>query len=100
MTGPPATHDERLRAELASLRIDRDAVPRRARQRPRRRWWWWGVVLVLLGAAAYWKLTAAPAVVSVATVLRSTAAQAGPLPVLSGSGYIVTGGRSVSIGVR
>ena len=90
-----------VRDELASLRIDRS---RPAPAPPRRR-----LALVAAGAAlalaaaglAAWRWLAAPAVVEVAYATRSepgSAAASGP--VLSGSGYVVTGEKYVSIGVR
>src|SRR5262245_652456 len=89
-----------VRDELASLRIDRS----RPAPPPRRRL---AVVaaggalaLVALGLAA-WRWLAAPAVVEVAYAARSepgSAAASGP--VLSGSGYVVTGEKYISIGVR
>ncbi len=91
--------DEQLRSDLASLRIAREPAARRA---PRRRRWWIPVVLVLVLAAggAAWVLTARPLPVGVAYATRSAPGEAGPLPVLSGSGYVVTGDRYVSVGVR
>jgi len=93
------THEEKLRADLASLRIERKA-PLQAR--PRRRRWLVPVLLVVLmaAAAAGWVLAhhATPVTVAYATV--SAPGQVGPAGVLSGSGYIVTGERYVSIGVR
>ncbi len=94
-TGP----DDRLRAELASLRIDRDAPPRRSRRNPIRRFWWIGLIVAAAGVA-FWRLQGAPVLVAVAEATRISAVEAGPLPVLSGSGYVVTGDRYVSIGVR
>ena len=52
-----------------------------------------------IGAAA-WVVHNRPLPVTVAVAQRVTAGQAGPAPLLSGSGYIVTGDRYVSIGVR
>ena len=92
--------EEQLRSDLASLRIAREPAVRRAPRRRRR--WWIPVVLALLLAAgaALWAVTARPLPVGVAYATRSTAGEAGPLPVLSGSGYVVTGDRYVSVGVR
>jgi len=93
--------DEQLRADLASLRLDRD-VPVRGR---RRRGWrpgrWIAVVLAVAGlaGAGFWYSTRAIPVKTVRAE-RSAAAAAGPVPVLSGSGYVVTGERYISIGVR
>jgi len=92
--------EEQLRSDLSSLRIEREPLTRRAPRRRRR--WWIPVVLVLLAVAAVvlWRTLARPLPVSVAYATRSAGAEAGPLPVLSGSGYIVTGDRYVSVGVR
>ena len=98
--------DDRLRADLASLRIEREPVPA-ARSAGRRR----GpsrrtrilvvVVVVLLVAAATWRFLrsgATPVEVAYATAVDAGSIE--PAPVLSGSGYVVTGDRYVSIGVR
>src|SRR5262245_47252241 len=92
--------EEQLRSDLSSLRIEREPLTRRAPRRRRR--WWIPLVLVLLAvaAAALWWVLARPLPVSVAYATRSAAGESGPLPVLSGSGYIVTGDRYVSVGVR
>ncbi len=96
---PPEREDE-LRGDLASLRIERSAAPRRNTRKPRR----WVVPLILLllfaGAAAAWAVMTRPLPVQVAVAQRTLAGQTGPAPLLSGSGYIVTGDRYVSIGVR
>ncbi len=84
---------------MASLRIDRDAPPRRSRRNPIRRFWWIGLIVAAAGVA-FWRLQGAPVLVAVAEATRISAVEAGPLPVLSGSGYVVTGDRYVSIGVR
>ncbi len=92
--------EERLRADLASLRLDRDAPVKSVRRRRARR----GLPIVLLVAAValftVWHVTAKPLVVTVAPAALSSPAQVGPAAVLSGSGYVVTGDRYVSIGVR
>src|SRR5262245_9227185 len=92
--------EEQLRSDLSSLRIEREPLTRRAPRRRRR--WWIPVVLVLLAVAAVvlWRTLARPLPVSVGYATRSAGAEAGPLPVLSGSGSIVTGDRYVSVGVR
>jgi len=88
-----------LRDELHSLRIDRTAAPVR-RSVPR---WWVAVALVVLAsaAAATWRLVGARTPrVAVAYALRSEPGQARAGPVLTGSGYVVTGEKYISIGVR
>jgi len=91
--------EDQLRADLVSLRIDREPV-RRAPRRSRR--WLLPALLLLLagGGAAAWAWATRPLPVRVAVAARATAAQAGPAPLLSGSGYVVTGDRYISIGVR
>ena len=94
-----ADHEEQLRADLSSLRIEREPVIRRP---PRRRRRWIPVVILLLvvaAAATFWIETHQPLPVGVAYATRGAPTEA-PLPVLSGSGYVVTGDRYVSVGVR
>ena len=103
MTHPASGHEERLRADLASLRIERNAPALQAvkRRPPRRKL---PLVIALAGlalaAVAVWRMAghALPVTVVYATV--AAPGETGPAPVLSGSGYIVTGDRYVSIGVR
>jgi len=91
--------EDQLRADLQSLRIERAPVKRSGARR--RRWLWPVVILVLLRlAAAIWVVRSRPVAVTVAVAQKSTAGATGPAPLLSGSGYIVTGDRYVSIGVR
>lgn len=91
-----------LRTDLESLRIERGAAaPVRARRGLR----WFGTVVVIailavLGFLGMQRLSGGAIDVRVA---RGTTAPRGAdvlLPVLSGSGYIVTGERYISIGVR
>src|SRR4030095_4258729 len=91
--------EEQRRTALSSLRIERQP----ARRAPRRRGRWWIVVLialVLIAGAVLWAVGAPPIPVGVAYATRSAPGETGPLPVLSGSGYIVTGDRYVSVGGR
>ena len=98
---PDLEREERLRADLASLRIDREAaIKPPARGGTHRRALPLTVAVALLAAIAFWTLHGRALPVAVASATRSAAGQMGPLPVLSGSGYIVTGDRYVSIGVR
>jgi RND family efflux transporter MFP subunit len=91
-----------VRDELSSLKLDRRAAPKRRRM-PRVVW---GVALALValaGGVAYRLTLGAPLVVRVAYAERSergggAAAAAGV--VLTGSGYVVTGEKYISIGVR
>jgi len=92
--------EEQLRSDLSSLRIEREPLARRA-PRKRRRWWIpLVIVLIAVAAAVVWRTVARPLPVSVAYASRATAGESGPVPVLSGSGYIVTGDLYVSVGVR
>ncbi len=91
-----------LRDELAALRIDRDALAPPGPPR-RRRAIWAAAALLLLAALALgaWALLGAGRrSVAVAYALRSEGAAPGAGPVLSGSGYVVTGDKYISIGVR
>jgi RND family efflux transporter MFP subunit len=95
-----SNREDQLRADLSSLRIERDPLQRRPPRR-RRRWWIPGLIALLLAAlGALWALKGRPLPVGVAYATRSAPGEAGPLPVLSGSGYVVTGDRYVSVGVR
>jgi HlyD family secretion protein len=102
MTNPRSEGEDRLRADLASLRIDRDAATRTTARRARRRRKPLAIGIAVLATAvvAVWAVAGRPLSVTVAYATLSTPGQAGPAPVLSGSGYIVTGERYVSIGVR
>jgi HlyD family secretion protein len=103
MANPSPGHEEKLRADLASLRIDRSVGAQQAprRRAPRRKApVIIGGAVVLLIAAVVWAVTGRALPVTVAYATLSTPGQAGPAPVLSGSGYIVTGDRYISIGVR
>jgi RND family efflux transporter MFP subunit len=102
MSSPAPGHEERLRADLASLRIDRDAAARPPAKRRRRRTTpvIIGVVVLALIAVVVWRITGRAQPVTVAYAAVAAPGQAGPAPVLSGSGYVVTGERYISIGVR
>jgi RND family efflux transporter MFP subunit len=92
--------EDRLRGDLASLRIERRAAPAGAARRKRRpRWVVPAVVALVLAVAGYLVLGGRPQVVSVASATRLAPGES-PAPLLSGSGYVVTGDRYVSIGVR
>jgi len=94
-----AARDRDLKGDLASLRIEgRTNTPP-----PVRRSRWWRVTAALLVVAA---LAAAgvrslrPVEVTTAAAERREAGDTGPVPVLSGSGYVVTGDRYLAVGVR
>lgn len=92
---------EQLRSDLAALRIHPEARRSGARG-VARRVFRVGLVLVVLGGAAVAlrHVLDAPTPVATATAVKASRGDIGPLPVLSGSGYIVTGERYVSIGTR
>ncbi|MBX3024046.1 efflux RND transporter periplasmic adaptor subunit [bacterium] len=93
--------EDQLRADLQSLRIERAPARRAGARRQRRRWPLPVLaVAVLAAAAALVVARVRPLPVTVAVAERSTAGATGPAPLLSGSGYVVTGDRYVSIGVR
>lgn len=101
----PSERDERLRADLQSLRIER-TPPAAQAKRARRRGGSRGLrvaaaVAALLLIALGVRLVRGSAVaVETAEATAVAASTLEPAPVLSGSGYVVTGDRYVSIGVR
>jgi HlyD family secretion protein len=98
----PEQREDKLRADLASLRIDRDPAPAATvRRRGRRKTpIVAGIIVLLLLVVGTWATMGRTMPVTVAYATLAAAGEAGPMPVLSGSGYIVTGERYVSIGVR
>ncbi len=95
-----------LRDELSSLKIDRGAKPVHSPGRGRSIGIGVGLVLAI-GAFLFWRLTAgAPVAVEVAYAVTSSGNASGGAEavkgsvVLQGSGYIVTGNKYISIGVR
>ena len=87
--------DHRIRSDLASLKIERGAsAPRR--RRGRRRWVWALAALLVVAGLLSLSLRGRPQAVDVATAERA----GGGTELLSGSGYVVTGDRYISIGVR
>lgn len=94
--------ERRLHEDIASLRIDRSESPARARPR-----WqgvaWLGAVLLLFGLAlgAVWRCTLGRVVeVEVGYAQRSGPGAPAAATVLTGTGYVVTGDRYISLGVR
>ncbi len=103
MAGDPS---KSLRDELSSLKIDRGAKPAQKRGVPR---WVWPAagLLLVVGFLIAWRMTVGGAtVVEVAFAAQSLPGSgAGMAParggvVLQGSGYVVTGNKYISIGVR
>jgi len=87
------------RDQLAALRIDRDALP--ARRGPPRGWLAAGAAALLLAALLVWRLLAGgPLEVRVAYAELGGGAAAPAAELLTGSGYVVTGDRYISLGVR
>ena len=91
-----------VRDELASLRIDRSKPPPRGSRRGPLLLGAAALGLALLGGGAFlWRSLTRPLPVAVAYAERSEpGAAAASGPVLSGSGYVVTGDKYISIGVR
>jgi RND family efflux transporter MFP subunit len=101
-TPRPTEREERLRSELASLRIAREDGESAPPSRRRRRLLWSALALAVV--AALWigvrtrgggvpeVQVATPTTVAAGTTVRGA--------VLSGSGYVVTGEKYISIGVR
>jgi RND family efflux transporter MFP subunit len=97
-----AADGERRRDDLAALRIDRSAPA--ARERPR----WWGPAwvggasaLFLLLSVLLWRVTLGRVTdVNVAYAQLSGQGTPTAAAVLTGSGYVVTGDRYISLGVR
>lgn len=83
-----------LRGDLAALRMERGASTRR---RAGRKWPLVVIAALALGAAAAMVSRSRPPQVKVAYAAPEGV---GDVPVLSGSGYVVTADRYVSIGVR
>src|ERR1035437_2142391 len=93
-------HQDKLRRDLASLRIDRNGPTRSTGKNRTRIAAVLIVAVVGLAAVAVWGIAGRRLSVTVAQATLSAPGQDGPLPVLSGSGYVVTGDRYVSVGVR
>jgi RND family efflux transporter MFP subunit len=88
----------RLRDNLQALRLERREA---GRPPARRRWVVGGVVLALVALVLLASLLRGGAPVPVETARVATvAADAGTVPVLAGSGYVVSADRYISIGVR
>jgi RND family efflux transporter MFP subunit len=90
-----------LSDDLAALKISRTKRPDKGNRLAGRVLRGIVVALVLGGVAtAGWFVANRPVAVAIVSAERSTRGALGPLPVLAGSGYIVTGERYVSIGTR
>ena len=96
MAGPSPT----LRDELHSLRIDRKTAKTRGGP-PRWVWLAGGALLLLLSGLLAWRATLGRTPqVQVAFAVRTAPGAATAGAVLTGSGYVVTGEKYISIGVR
>jgi HlyD family secretion protein len=91
-----------LRDDLQALRIDRSAPAAKPARRPP--WIWIGasaLLLLLVLLVAAWRLFGGPTEVAVGYASRIEAGGSAPsAPVLSGSGYVVTADKYISIGTR
>jgi len=94
--------ESQLRADLGSLRIDRSAAGVDAGRRRERRLLVVAAALVLAAAGVLLvrSLGNRPVEVSVITARRLDPQTQRAMPLLSGAGYVVTGDRYVSLGVR
>jgi RND family efflux transporter MFP subunit len=92
---------ERLRADLESLRMNRepDATLVRRKVRRRRRWPWLVLALLLVAGIVVQRMSRALPVRTVRAVASAEAANQ-PVPVLSGAGYLVPGDKVVAVGSR
>lgn len=93
-----------LRDELSALRIDRGAARPKAAARRRLSTRWLAAIaagVAVLVALIAWLAVGGPAEVSVGYANRIEAGGSAPaIPVLSGSGYVVTADKYISIGTR
>ncbi len=99
----PADAPRNLRDDLQALRIDRGAPASTPRGRPPRRYWIGALAVgsALVLALAAWLLRSGPREVAVAYASRIEAGGSAPAaPVLSGSGYVVTADKYISVGTR
>jgi RND family efflux transporter MFP subunit len=88
------------REDIASLRIDRGARRRAPRRRGPLLAAVGALLLVVAGLVAWRLFGERPAVVEVGFAQRSESGALAAGPVLTGSGYVVTGERYISLGVR
>jgi RND family efflux transporter MFP subunit len=92
---------ERLRADLESLRMNREteAAPTRRKAPRRRRWPWLVLALLVVAGVVAQRMSRAQPVRTVRAVASAEAANQ-PVPVLSGAGYLVPGDKVVAVGAR
>ncbi len=98
----PSEREAGLRADLESLRIERAGAAKigGARGRRRGRYVIAAIVLAIAGVVLGRVVMHRAPAVTVALAAPATDKQTTAVPVLSGSGYVVTGDRYISIGVR
>ncbi len=92
--------DEKLRSELQSLRIE---TGDRTKKKPRGTGRIWSVVagaLLLVAGFFAWRMSTEAESVQVGYATVTQAGTGAGITTLSGSGYVVTGDRYVSVGVR
>ena len=99
MSSDPKRQDA-LRQDLASLRIQREPTTLAVGRRDGRLRWVLVSAVAVSAAIGAWWWSGRPQPVTVGYAALAKPEEIGPAPVLSGSGYIVTGDRYVSIGVR
>jgi len=96
-----AGYGEATREELEELRLPRDAEGAIARAPRRRRRWALGALVLLLAAAGAWLLLARGATeVETARAVPLAEVAGEPVPVLSGSGYLVPAQPFIAVGSR
>ncbi|MFQ5665181.1 MAG: efflux RND transporter periplasmic adaptor subunit [Candidatus Binatia bacterium] len=100
MTSVEPGGEETRRADLASLRLDRDTFAKPAARPARRRILPIVLAVAVVGGFVLWRLVGRATPVTVVYSTSFPSGQSAPAAVLSGSGYVVTGERYVSIGVR
>lgn len=92
--------DEKLRSELQSLRIEPGDRTRKKKSNTRRLWALATIVMAVASGAFAWRAVNQAESVEVGYATVAQPGDAGPVAGLSGSGYVVTGDRYVSVGVR
>lgn len=92
--------DEKLRSELQSLRIEPGDRARKNGSRASRLWAVGAIALAGVAGVVTWRAAHRAESVQVGYATVAQPGTTGPVAGLSGSGYVVTGDRYVSVGVR
>ncbi len=92
--------DEKLQSELQALRIDAGERTRKPKRGSARIWIAVAAAVLLVGGGLWMRTTMRAESVEVGYAKLSQPGAASPAGGLSGSGYVVTGDRYVSVGVR